>query len=125
MILLNVFIKKRKRMFNIGMPELLVILVIALIVLGPKRLPDIAKSLAKALNEFKKTTDDIKDSIEKEARNIKDQAMETMTAASKDEVQTDAPKENPDSKTSVQADAGSPPTDKGDGTLPGTGNTSI
>ena len=63
-------------MFNIGMPELLMILVIALVVLGPKRLPEIAKSLARAINEFKKATDDIKESFEKEARSIRDEALD-------------------------------------------------
>jgi sec-independent protein translocase protein TatB len=50
-------------MFGIGMQELLLILVIALIILGPKKLPDVAKSLGKALNEFKRATGDIKESL--------------------------------------------------------------
>jgi sec-independent protein translocase protein TatA len=45
-------------MFGLGMQELLVILVIALIVVGPKKLPDIAKSLGRGLAEFKRTTDE-------------------------------------------------------------------
>lgn len=51
-------------MFGIGMQELVLILVIALIILGPKKLPDVAKSLGKAMNEFKRATSDIKDSLE-------------------------------------------------------------
>jgi sec-independent protein translocase protein TatB len=51
-------------MFGIGMQELLLILVIALIILGPKKLPDVAKSLGKALNEFKRATSDLKESLE-------------------------------------------------------------
>ncbi len=50
-------------MFGLGMPEILLILVVALIFIGPKKLPDIAKSLGKAINEFKKATNDFKDSI--------------------------------------------------------------
>jgi len=50
-------------MFGIGMQELVLILVIALIILGPKNLPDVAKSLGKALNEFKRATGDIKESL--------------------------------------------------------------
>jgi TatA/E family protein of Tat protein translocase len=50
-------------MFGIGMPELLVILGVALIVVGPSKLPDLAKSLAKGLNEFRKATDEVKSTI--------------------------------------------------------------
>ena len=41
-------------------PDLLVILVIALIVFGPKKLPELAKTIGRALGEFKKTTEEVK-----------------------------------------------------------------
>jgi len=51
-------------MFGIGMPEMLLILAVALIVIGPKKLPDLAKSLGRALGEFKRATSDFKESLE-------------------------------------------------------------
>ncbi len=50
-------------MFGIGMTELLVILVIALIVFGPTRLPELAKHLGKAMREFRKATEEVKENI--------------------------------------------------------------
>ena len=50
-------------MFGIGMPELLVIAVIALLVVGPKKLPEIAKALGKGLSEFRKVTESATDTI--------------------------------------------------------------
>jgi Tat protein translocase TatB subunit len=62
-------------MFGIGVPELLVILVVALIVLGPKRLPEVARTLGKGLAEFRRATSDLTEElrsaqtmIEREAR---------------------------------------------------------
>lgn len=56
-------------MFGIGFPELLMIMAIALIVLGPKRLPDIAKALGRGLSEFKRASDELKQTFEAEVRN--------------------------------------------------------
>jgi Tat protein translocase TatB subunit len=58
-------------MFGIGMPELLLILAVALIVIGPKKLPDIARALGRGLAEFRRATDDLKNTINVESQ-IKD-----------------------------------------------------
>jgi sec-independent protein translocase protein TatB len=54
-------------MFGIGSTELIVILVVALIVIGPAKLPEMAKSLGKALGEFRRVSTDVKRTIEMEA----------------------------------------------------------
>jgi len=69
-------------MFGIGMPEMLLILAVALIVIGPKKLPDLAKSLGRAMGEFKKATSEIKESIGVDA-DLKE-VKETFTDIQKD-----------------------------------------
>ncbi len=51
---------------NIGFPELLIILAIALLIFGPKKLPEVSKSIGRAVREFRRTSDEIKDKIEQE-----------------------------------------------------------
>jgi TatA/E family protein of Tat protein translocase len=53
---------------SLGVPELLLIMVVALIVFGPRKLPEIGRTLGKALGEFRKATDDLKNTIEREVR---------------------------------------------------------
>ena len=50
----------------IGFPELLMILAIALLIFGPKKLPEVGRSIGRALREFRKTSDEIKEKIEEE-----------------------------------------------------------
>jgi TatA/E family protein of Tat protein translocase len=56
---------------SIGMPELVLIFVVALLVFGPKKLPEIGKSLGKGLAEFKRASDELKKTIETEIEQSK------------------------------------------------------
>ncbi|MBU1044254.1 MAG: TatA/E family twin arginine-targeting protein translocase [Candidatus Omnitrophica bacterium] len=53
-------------MFSIGMPELILVFVVALLVFGPKKLPEVGRMLGKAMREFKKASDDFKDALNQE-----------------------------------------------------------
>lgn len=87
-------------MFGIGMPELLLILALALIVLGPKKLPELARALGKGMAEFRRATDDLKD----EFRQLENEPPESPAQAT----------QNDDSLLTKQADASaaSPAADK-------------
>ncbi len=59
-------------MFNIGLPELLIIGAIALIVFGPNKLPELAKAFGRAMREFKKATEEVKESFAAETRDLEE-----------------------------------------------------
>ena len=67
---------------SIGMPELIIILVIALIIFGPRKLPELGKSLGRSLNEFKKASTDLQNTLEQE---IKIEEQKEAAAKKKDE----------------------------------------
>lgn len=78
----------------IGMPELIVIFVIALIIFGPRKLPELGKSLGRSLAEFKRASNDLRHTLEEEIR--------------VEDTRQDSPKEAPSTKT-----ASPPKTDEG------------
>jgi sec-independent protein translocase protein TatA len=96
-------------MFGIGMPELIVIAVVALLVVGPKKLPDLAKSLGKGLQEFKKASEGVTESIKEtlkpdDLKEDMDNFKNSLLYGKKDEDEAKAkvaspPKDDP-SKTS-------------------------
>lgn len=77
-------------MFGIGMPELLVILALALIVLGPKKLPELARALGKGIAELRRATDELKDEFQQMEQGIEDSPPQT---ASKDDPFLEKPAE--------------------------------
>ncbi len=64
---------------SIGMPELIVIFVIALIIFGPRKLPELGKSLGRSISEFKRASNELRNTLEEEIR-IDEQRQRTAPA---------------------------------------------
>ncbi|NDY71669.1 Sec-independent protein translocase TatA [Desulfobacter hydrogenophilus] len=81
-------------MFGLGMPEILLILAIALIVIGPQKLPEVAKMLGKAMGEFKRSAQDLKDSIDIETtvKEAKPKPVKTKLKDAIKDIGTEDPK---------------------------------
>jgi TatA/E family protein of Tat protein translocase len=85
---------------SIGMPELVIILVIALIIFGPRKLPELGKSLGRSLNEFKKASNDLQNTLEQEIK--LEEQKETAAAARKVEAESAPITPTPDSAAPSQ-----------------------
>jgi sec-independent protein translocase protein TatB len=96
-------------MLNIGMPELLVILAVGLIVLGPKRLPEIARALGKAMGEFRRATAGLTDELESARAMLEAEAREAEKAATLAPKIAAAAGTEPKAPTRPDAPAGTPP----------------
>ena len=83
-------------MFGIGMPELIVIFVIALVVIGPQKLPDLARTLGKGLAEFKRATDDFKQNIREESLAIEEK--QRLASQAEKPAESEEKKETPEKK---------------------------
>lgn len=90
-------------MGSIGMPELVIIFVIALIIFGPRKLPELGKSLGRSINEFKRASNELKSTLEDEIR-VEEQRT---TAAPRPATPTPTPTPSvPDSAVAREADSG-------------------
>lgn len=94
-------------MFGIGLQEMLVILVVVLIFFGPKRLPDLAKSLGKGIAEFKKASEEVRKGIDDAVREDSEEA-----AASKAETEGKKPDGSDSGADSAQSE---PPASRPEG----------
>jgi sec-independent protein translocase protein TatA len=112
-------------MFGLGIPELIVIFVIALVVFGPKKLPDLGKSIGRAMAEFKKAQQEFQESVQSEMKevqktanldelkklgNLADQSLsKEIDAATSAELRTDeqktgsGPEQKPEQKKGEEA----------------------
>jgi len=91
---------------SIGMPELILIFVVALLVFGPKKLPEIGKSLGKGLAEFKRASEDLKKTIEQEIEQGKN---ELASVKQEVEAATGTVAQKPESPPAVAAPEASKP----------------
>lgn len=103
---------------SIGMPELILIFVVALLVFGPKKLPEIGKSLGKGLAEFKKASDELKKTIEdeiesgkREATSVRQSVTEATNLIAPPETvaRADAPAAPPEPAAAPQSEAAPAP----------------
>jgi len=83
-------------MFGIGLPELILIMAIALIVVGPDKLPELAKSLGKGIHELKKAAASLKDSLDEEDDDKKTSAWSEEDAEEQRKKLIEAYKDLPD-----------------------------
>jgi TatA/E family protein of Tat protein translocase len=74
---------------SIGMQELIIIFVIALIIFGPRRLPDLGKSLGRSIAEFKRASNELRNTLEEEIR-VDDQRQANAAAATPSPAATDS-----------------------------------
>jgi len=89
---------------SLGMPELIVIFVIALIIFGPRKLPELGRSLGKSLAEFKKASNELRNTLEEEIRvEEQKQTVETSRTAAQNPAPAPTPAPAPPADEPVPA----------------------
>ncbi len=90
--------------FGVGLPEMALILVLALLVFGPKKLPEIGRSLGKALKGFQQASKEFEEEFKKEAQQLE----KTLTSPMKASLETDPPKALSPQEAKTDGEAATP-----------------
>jgi sec-independent protein translocase protein TatA len=106
---------------SIGMPELVIILVIALIIFGPRKLPELGRSLGRSIGEFKKASNELRSTLEDEIR-VEEQREQRSAMRAEQNSAMAAASGTPPTPTPVQTpDIGTTPAAETVGRTPSTG----
>ena len=95
---------------SIGMPELVIIFVIALIIFGPRKLPELGRSLGKSIGEFKKASNELRSTLEEEIR-IEDQSEQSEKMRAEQDTAIAAASTQPTEPAPPVDSASAPPVD--------------
>jgi sec-independent protein translocase protein TatA len=104
-------------MGSIGTPEILLIMVIALLLFGPRKLPELGKSLGRAIREFKRASSELQETLEREVEEVKRTESQPYPPPGHgpqhhpEAPPTPAPSQNPPDGQSASDAAGAPPAD--------------
>ena len=88
---------------NIGLPEIIIILVIVLLVFGPRRLPEMAKGIGQSVREFRKGIRDMKDEVTSDDEDKKPSKDSHVSTAKSEAVETDTSSNASTEKTEVKS----------------------
>jgi sec-independent protein translocase protein TatB len=94
-------------MFGIGLPEMIVIMAVALIVVGPDKLPELARSLAKGIGELKRTMNQVKENLSEESKaisSVQEELKETTGRLTEDLLEDGTGTWHPEDKASSGRD---------------------